>query len=354
MGPILAAISAHVSELRPILVHTGQHYDELMSGSFFRELRLPAPDVHLGSGSGSQAEQTAKVLTRYEAWLLSCEKRPAATLVVGDVNSTLACALASVKLGIPVVHVEAGLRSFDRTMPEEINRVLTDAISDLLLVSEPSGVVNLRAEGRPEKAIKLVGNVMIDTLLEELPAARQLQHQETFGLDGADFVLWTMHRPANVGEPAALGKWLSTMQRIAKAIPVIVPVHPRTRARIDALGIRVNRESCEQLLLSPPLGYRECLSLACRAKLVITDSGGLQEESSALAIPCLTLRKNTERPITVTEGTSTLVGSDAGLLERLVNDVLAGQYKRGNPIHLWDGRAAARITEELLRFVAAT
>jgi UDP-N-acetylglucosamine 2-epimerase (non-hydrolysing) len=322
-----------------------------MSDSFFRQLSLPAPDVHLEAGSGTQAEQTAKVLTRYEAWLMGCKDRPAATLVVGDVNSTLACALASVKLGIPVVHVEAGLRSFDRTMPEEINRVLTDAISDLLLVSEPSGITNLRAEGRPESGIKLVGNVMIDTLLHLLPAARELKHQSRFGLNGCDFVAWTMHRPSNVDDPQTLRKWMRTMQRIAERIPVIFPVHPRTRARLETSGTWEQLKQCKQLLLSPPVGYMECLSLSSQAKIVITDSGGLQEESSVLGIPCLTLRENTERPITVSQGTSTLIGKDTSLLEKLVDDVLTGRYKSGAPIASWDGRTAQRIVDEVLRFL---
>jgi UDP-N-acetylglucosamine 2-epimerase (non-hydrolysing) len=349
--PNFVKMAPHRDRIRPILVHTGQHYDEQMSSSFFAQLGLPAPDVHLEAGSGTQGEQTAKVLVRYESWLLNGNPLPAATVVVGDVNSTVACALASVKLGIPVIHVEAGLRSFDRTMPEEINRVLTDAISDLFLVSEPAGVSNLRAEGRPEKSIKLVGNVMIDTLLQLLPIAQQRRSELKLLTNGNGYILWTMHRPSNVDDPQSLNSWMDIMQKIAQKLPVIFPVHPRTRARLESSGSWQALEQSEHLLLSPPLGYLECLSLSSQARIVVTDSGGLQEESSVLGIPCLTLRENTERPITVSEGTSTLVGCDTGLLYRLVDDVLAGRYKKGCAISNWDGKAAERIVSEILQFL---
>ncbi len=351
IAPILAALKSHAQRLRPVLVHTGQHYDALLSDAFFRELDLPRPEVCLEAGSGTHGEQTAKVLSRYEAWLMGCEQRPSATLVVGDVNSTIACALASVKLGVPVIHVEAGLRSFDRTMPEEINRVLTDAISELCLVTEPSGLENLRTEGRPEKIVKLVGNVMIDTLLRLLPAARQLHYERVLSLNGDGFALWTMHRPSNVDDFDQLSKWLATMQKIAERLPVVFPVHPRTRARLEAAGILRNLNHSDRLLLTPPLGYLECLGLSSKATLVITDSGGLQEETSALGVPCLTLRRNTERPITVSQGTSTLIGGDAALLEAMVGEVLAGRYKTAAPIPLWDGKASERIVREVLEFV---
>jgi UDP-N-acetylglucosamine 2-epimerase (non-hydrolysing) len=351
IAPILAALKTCADRLRPVLVHTGQHYDESMSDSFFNQLGLPSPDVFLETGSGTQGEQTAKVLSRYEGWLLNLTDRPSASLVVGDVNSTLACALASIKLGIPVVHVEAGLRSFDRTMPEEINRLLTDAISDLLLVSEPAGVANLRAEGRPTDSIKLVGNVMIDTLLRFLPVARERDLDMNFPPEDG-YALWTMHRPRNVDDPETLMKLAASMRRIAKRLPVVFPVHPRTRSRLEKSGVWQLLVNSEQLFLTPPIGYLECLNLSCRAKVLITDSGGLQEESSVLGVPCLTLRPNTERPITVTEGTSTLVGDDVHLLEALVDEVLAGRYKKGGPMPNWDGRAAERIVTELLRFLS--
>jgi UDP-N-acetylglucosamine 2-epimerase (non-hydrolysing) len=351
MGPILSGLHAADPQLSVLLVHTGQHYDETMSDLFFRQLGLPAPDVHLEVGSGGQGEQTAKVLSRYEAWLLKADPRPAATLVVGDVNSTLACTLASVKLGVPAIHVEAGLRSFDRTMPEEINRVLTDAIAELLLVSEPDGVKNLLREGRPESAIRLVGNVMIDVLHAQLPAARALHQPESLGLVPRQFALWTMHRPSNVDAPATLASLVVTIARIAERLAVVFPVHPRTRARLESAGLWKKLEQSPGVRLTPPLGYLEFLSLSSEAKLIVTDSGGLQEESAVLEIPCLTLRQNTERPVTVSSGTSTLVGSDVAQLERLVDDVLAGRYKRGKAPTLWDGHAGTRIGAEVVRFL---
>jgi UDP-N-acetylglucosamine 2-epimerase (non-hydrolysing) len=353
MGPILAGLRAAGPQLRATLVHTGQHYDEAMSDLFFRQLGLPAPDVHLEVGSGSQGEQTAKVLSRYEAWLAGASPRPRATLVVGDVNSTMACTLASVKLGVPVIHVEAGLRSFDRTMPEEINRVVTDALSELLLVSEASGIENLKKEGRPESAIRLVGNVMIDVLLAQLPAARALDQPEKMKLEPGRFAVWTMHRPSNVDEPATLSALVGAIRRIARSLPVVFPAHPRTRARMESSGLWESLENSPGVHLTPPLGYMEFLSLTSQAKLIITDSGGLQEESAALEIPCLTLRENTERPVTVSEGTSTLVGSNVGMLERLVADILAGGYKQGKSPALWDGHAGERIGRDVVEFLAA-
>jgi len=351
MGPVLAGLRAADPELRVLLVHTGQHYDEAMSDRFFQQLGLPIPDVHLEVGSGTQAEQTAKVLTRYEAWLAKADPRPMATLVVGDVNSTMACTLASVKLGVPVVHVEAGLRSFDRTMPEEINRVVTDAISELLLVSEPSGIENLKREGRPESAIRLVGNVMIDVLFAQLPRARSLGEPAKMGLEAGQFAVWTMHRPSNVDDAAALAALVGSMERIARRLPVVFPVHPRTRSRMESAGLWQSLEQSPGVRLAAPLGYQEFLSLTSQARLIITDSGGLQEESAALAIPCLTLRENTERPVTVSEGTSTLVGQDIGLLEKLVDDILADRYKRGHSPPLWDGKAGERIGRSVIEFL---
>src|SRR5947209_14080144 len=279
MGPVLAGLRAADPRLVAKLVHTGQHYDEAMSDRFFQQLGLPTPDVHLEVGSGSQGEQTAKVLTRYEAWLAKADPRPLATLVVGDVNSTMACTLASVKLGVPVIHVEAGLRSFDRTMPEEINRIVTDAISELLLVSEASGVENLKREGRPESAIRLVGNVMIDVLFAQLPAARAMNEPAKMDLMSGHFAVWTMHRPSNVDEPRVLAALIGSLERIARRLPVVFPVHPRTRARIEAADLWTSLEQCPGVRLTGPLGYLEFLSLTSQARLIVTDSGGLQEES---------------------------------------------------------------------------
>lgn len=349
MGPLWEALQA-CERLRPRLVHTGQHYDAAMSDVFFQQLGLPEPDVHLNVGSGSHARQTADVLTRYESWLLELSPRPAATLVVGDVNSTLACALASVKLFVPVVHVEAGLRSFDRSMPEEINRVLTDAISDLLLVSEPSGVENLRREGRPEESIRLVGNVMIDSLRKWLPLAREQNQPAKLGSAPGEYALWTMHRPSNVDDPEVLEKMVAALIETSTHLPVIFPVHPRSRQRLRDAGLWPSIAKAKGVTLSDPLGYIEFLSLSSQAAAIITDSGGLQEEATALGIPCLTLRENTERPITVTEGSSTLVGQDVNLLLKLVQQIVRGEYDTGRCPELWDGHVGPRIAQEVLAF----
>lgn len=351
MAPILDALRREPHAPDAILVHTGQHYDEAMSDVFFRQLGIAAPDVHLGVGSGTHGAQTAKILAGYETWLLHAEPRPAATLVVGDVNSTMACALTSVKLGVPVIHVEAGLRSFDRTMPEEINRIVTDALAELLLASEPSAMNNLRQEGHPEAELRLVGNVMIDALHTQLPAAKALDQPSRMGLAPHSYTVWTMHRPSNVDDPACLARLAGAMRWVADRIPVVFPVHPRTRSRLEAAGEWTTLAAHPKLLLAQPLGYLEFLGLTSRARLIVTDSGGLQEEATALGIPCLTMRENTERPITVSEGTSTLVGTDASLLERHVSAVLAGGYKVGKAPALWDGRAAERIAREVTGFL---
>jgi UDP-N-acetylglucosamine 2-epimerase (non-hydrolysing) len=353
MGPILKGLCRVDPELRPVLIHTGQHYDAVMSDLFFEQLGLPKPDVHLEVGSGAQGEQTARILSRYEDWLLKVDPKPLATLVVGDVNSTLACGLASVKLGIPLIHVEAGLRSFDRTMPEEINRLATDAIADLLLVSEPNGLENLRREGHTGDSVRMVGNVMIDVLKSELPLARELKQPEKLGLTPGTYALWTMHRPSNVDDPQVLTSLAEAMIHIGQRLPVVFPAHPRTKARLEAAGLWTRLGETQGVHLGPPLGYMEFLSLSSQARLIITDSGGLQEESTVLGIPCLTLRENTERPITVSMGTSTLVGRDAQLLEKLVDDVLTGRYKQGAAPDDWDGRAGERIAQEVVKFLAA-
>jgi UDP-N-acetylglucosamine 2-epimerase (non-hydrolysing) len=351
MAPVLAGLRELAPDVRPVLVHTGQHYDEAMSDRFFAQLGLPEPDVHLEVGSGSHGQQTARVLERYEAWLTEEQPKPAATLVVGDVNSTLACALASVKLGIPVIHVEAGLRSLDRSMPEEINRILTDAIADLLLVSEPSGVENLRREGRPEGMIRLVGNVMIDVLALQLPAARAASQPERLGLRPGEYSVWTLHRPSNVDDPDALGRVVNALRRTAQHLPVVFPVHPRTERNLRQMGLEAPLVEDPRILLTEPLGYLEFLGLSSQARLIVTDSGGLQEEATALGIPCLTLRSTTERPITITEGTSTLVDGNWTLFDSLVADVLAGRYKKGTCPRLWDGRAGKRVAKEIAMFL---
>ena len=342
IAPILAACAARPG-LRSTLVHTGQHYDEAMSQLFFEQLLIPRPDVNLEVGSGSHAQQTAAVLQRFEPVLL--ERRPDLVLVVGDVNSTLACSLAAAKLGIPVAHVEAGLRSFDRTMPEEINRILTDAIADLLFVTEASGIANLRHEGIDPARIHLVGNVMIDTLLAHRDAAALSDALERLGLQPGGYAVLTLHRPANVDAPAVLRGILDPLAELARTMPVVFPVHPRTRAALDAHAALLALG--HGIRLVDPLGYLDFVRLMSDARLVLTDSGGIQEETTILGVPCLTIRENTERPITVTHGTNRLAGTTAEGIRTAIETTLA--MKRGvvPPPPLWDGHAATRIAETL-------
>jgi UDP-N-acetylglucosamine 2-epimerase (non-hydrolysing) len=326
------------------LVHTGQHYDEAMSKVFFEELGMPRPIIDLGVGSGSHAQQTAAVMVGLEKFFL--ETRPRAVLVVGDVNSTLAASLVASKLGIFVGHIEAGLRSNDWSMPEEVNRVVTDAVSDLLLTPSPDADRNLLAEGCAPESIARVGNVMIDTLMEHLPRARALDVPGKLGLEEGRYAVLTLHRPSNVDDPKLLRGILGAVTRVAAHVPVVFPVHPRTRKNIEAAGLRL--EETEGFVLTDPLGYLEFLSLTSRARLVLTDSGGLQEESTVLGIPCLTLRKNTERPITIAEGTNVLVGTDPETIVGEAERALAGEGTGRRVPALWDGQAAGRIVEAVM------
>ncbi len=329
--------------LPQFLVHTGQHYDERMSELFFRQLGIPEPDLNLEVGSGSHAAQTAEVMKRFEPVVL--EKRPDLVVVVGDVNSTLACALVGAKLNIPVAHIEAGLRSFDRTMPEEINRVLTDAISDLLFVSERSGLVNLKREGIPDEKVHFVGNVMIDTLLLHREAADKSDILDRLGLGRQQrYVLVTLHRPSNVDDPERLAGLLRALAELARHLPVIFPIHPRTRKKAEEAGLG---EELGRLLATDPLGYLEFLHLMSRAQMVITDSGGVQEETTVLDVPCLTVRQNTERPATVECGTNRLVGTDPLAMLSAAREILGGHRPASRLPELWDGRAALRIVEVL-------
>ncbi|GAB6186296.1 non-hydrolyzing UDP-N-acetylglucosamine 2-epimerase [Thermopirellula anaerolimosa] len=349
MAPLLRALEKY-DDVHTLLIHTGQHYDSQLSDVFFEDLEMRRPDIHLGVGSGSHGRQTAMVLEAVEKVLVDAKAagHPLDRLiVVGDVNSTMAAALAAAKLQIPVAHVEAGLRSFDRSMPEEINRIVTDVISDQLFVSEPSGVENLRREGHSPDRIHLVGNVMIDTLRSLLPKIRPRETLKRLGMDVKDFGVVTLHRPSNVDQPDTLAPLLEVLSDVGDTLPILFPIHPRTQSRIREFGLesflRWEGDRRGGLIPLPPLGYRDFLALTSSAKVVITDSGGLQEESTALGIPCLTLRPNTERPVTVEEGTSTLVGNDATALRRLLEDVLSGRYKQGRCPELWDGHAAERI-----------
>ncbi len=344
VAPIVAAMRARAREFAPLLVHTGQHYDAQMSAAFFRDLNLPAPDMHLDVGSGSHAAQTAHVMLRFEPIVL--QEKPDWVVVVGDVNSTLACALVCAKLGVKVAHVEAGLRSRDRTMPEEINRVLTDQIADLLLTPSPDADEHLRAEGIPPERIRFVGNVMIDSLYTHLAAAGRSPVREQLGVKGLDYAVVTLHRPANVDDAATLTRILGALAEISARLPVIFPVHPRTRNRLTEFGLLEQLSArAPHLRLVAPLGYVDFLRLFSGAKLVLTDSGGLQEETTALDIPCLTLRANTERPITVTAGTNRVVGADPARIVSAAHDAL--DHPRPSRPPLWDGQAADRILNAL-------
>lgn len=333
--------------ISPKLIHTGQHYDEAMSDIFFEQLDIPRPDVSLGVGSGSHGRQTGGVLIAFEEYLLAREEKPRGVVVVGDVNSTVACSLAAVKLGIPVAHVEAGLRSFDRQMPEEINRVITDAIADICLVTEESALENLRREGVAAERIHLVGNVMIDTLFAQLSRARELDIVPRLRLQPKRFGLVTLHRPSNVDETKQLRRLIEGLIGIAGSFDLVFPVHPRTRKQLRESGLDEMLGRTPAIRLLDPVGYHENVALMSEAAFVITDSGGIQEETSAMGIPCLTMRANTERPVTVTKGTNTLVGDDIELTARLIDEIAAGNYKSGEPIPLWDGHAAARVIDVL-------
>ncbi len=352
VAPLLDQMGRY-PEIEAILVHTGQHYDYEMSKAFFEDLEIPAPHLNLGVGSGTAVAQTAEIMLRLERMLE--EMQPNMVVVVGDVNSTLAAALTAAKLGLPLAHVEAGLRSFDRTMPEEVNRVITDALADFLFVTEPSGVENLLREGRPEERIYLVGNVMIDALQRFLPRAKRHPIPHELQAPGKSLVdltgpygLVTLHRPSTVDNLARFGEVWAALEEIAKDIPLIFPVHPRTQSRMVEGGLcGAGQGSSSGIRVVPPMSYLEFLRLQSEAKLMITDSGGVQEETTALGIPCLTVRENTERPITLSEGTNLLVGLNGGRLVEEARKILRGEGKKGHVPKLWDGHAAARIVRTL-------
>lgn len=350
MAPILEAMRARPAYFQPLLVHTGQHYDARMSQAFFDDLGMPRPDIDLGIGSGSHAVQTARVMQAFEPVLL--EYRPDRVMVVGDVNSTLACALVAVKLGIPVAHVEAGLRSRDMGMPEEINRLCTDAICDLLFTTDRLADANLRAEGVAEQRIHFVGNVMIDTLFKHRELARGLGLCSGLGLQPGRYAVLTLHRPSNVDDPRVFAGIVDALERIGAELPVVFPIHPRTRKMAAEFGLLSRFNDGRQprgVWLLEPLGYLEFLHLVMHARLVLTDSGGLQEETTVLGVPCLTLRRNTERPITVSEGTNRIVGNDPQAIIAAFEDLMVGAGQGGRVPERWDGRAAERIVEVLVQ-----
>jgi UDP-N-acetylglucosamine 2-epimerase (non-hydrolysing) len=348
VAPLLREFRARPGLFEARLVHTGQHYDEAMSEVFFEELEIPKPDIHLGVGSGSHAVQTARIMEAFERVLLA--GRPDWVVVVGDVNSTLACSVVAAKMSPPVrvAHVEAGLRSRDRSMPEEVNRIVTDALSDLLFTTSADADVNLRHEGIERRRIHRVGNVMIDTLRRFLARADSSDVMRRLGI-AAPFALLTLHRPSNVDDEAALRRIFTALETVSGVIPIVFPVHPRTVKMMRELGVGADGGGSGGLRLIEPLGYLDFLHLQKRARLVLTDSGGIQEEASILGVPCLTLRENTERPITTTRGTNVLVGSDTRAIVTAARRILRAPARRPRPIPLWDGRAAGRIAAVFAR-----
>ncbi len=346
IAPVAAALQKG-GLFRPVIVHTGQHYDRELSDLLFEQLGIPEPEVRLGVGSASHARQTAEIMLRLEPVLV--ERRPWAVVVVGDVNSTAAAALVAVKLGIPVAHVEAGLRSFDRTMPEEINRIVTDAVSTWLFVTERSGLENLAREGIPSDRVFFTGNVMIDTLLRFRERAESLDMPRRMGVEPGKYALLTLHRPSNVDDSEVLRGILEPIVELSADFPVLFPAHPRTRPALSRIGLEGR---APRLRVLPPLGYLEFLGLMTRARVVLTDSGGIQEETTILGVPCVTLRNNTERPVTLVEGTNRLGGTTPERIRRALADALAAAAEPRRP-ELWDGRAAARIADVLEKVCVA-
>lgn len=347
VAPLWRAMAARPHALQPLLIHTGQHYDHNMSDVFFEDLGLPVPHVHLGVGGGSHAQQTAGVMVKFEE--LCQRERPDLVVVVGDVNATMATSITAAKLHIPVAHVEAGLRSRDMTMPEEINRLLTDSIADILFTPSPDADENLRAEGVASARIKLVGNIMIDSLVRSVAKARSLDTCSRLGLEAGGFGVVTLHRPANVDDPDTLARILSVL--VGMRIPLMFPVHPRTRTVMREHGLDARCGLADSLIiLADPLGYYEFMNLVVNTKIILTDSGGIQEEATWLGIPCLTLRPNTERPITITEGTNELATVES--LPAQTAAILAGQWKKGRVPDLWDGATAPRIVAAIEEFLA--
>jgi UDP-N-acetylglucosamine 2-epimerase (non-hydrolysing) len=344
VAPLMRAYRQHPS-IDPQIVHTGQHYDRNMSELFFKQLGIPEPDINLGVGSASHAVQTAEIMTRFEQTVL--EHKPDWVVVVGDVNSTIACALVATKLGVRVAHVEAGLRSFDRSMPEEINRLLTDAISDLLFVSEPSGVENLRREGVADEKVHFVGNVMIDTLRANLEHAERSPVLEQLGVRPGEYNAATLHRPSNVDDKQTFGRILDAFEQIQQDLPIVFPIHPRTVANLERLGLGPRIERMKNLKIIEPLGYLEFLKLTANAAVVLTDSGGIQEETTILGVCCLTIRENTERPVTITHGTNRLVGTDTSRIVAAYRLCRESRSCEKRVPQFWDGHAAERIASIL-------
>ena len=337
------------SALEPLIIHTGQHYDEKMSKLFFDDLELPRPARYLKVGSATHAQQTAKIMVEFEK--VVDEEKPDLVLVVGDVNSTAACSMVAAKMGVKIAHVEAGLRSFDRTMPEEINRMVTDTLSDYLFVTEQSGLDNLRKEGVPDEKVFFTGNVMIDSLVYFLDKAKNSNIIDQLNLNGNEYALVTLHRPSNVDVKENFEKLLNAFSEIENDLKIVFPIHPRSRKMLTNFGLDDRISAMQNLVLLDPIGYLDFMKLMHDAKLVLTDSGGIQEETTYLGIPCITLRENTERPVTIDVGTNVLVGSDTELVVSEAKKIISGQSKKGQVPDLWDGKAAERIVSIIARNV---
>jgi len=348
IAPVHRAFQPYKDKIKHLICHTGQHFDKNMSDVFFKELKIPQPDYNLGISGGSHAVQTAQIMIEFEKVLI--KEKPDLVIVPGDVNSTLAASLVATKLSIPVAHVESGLRSFDRSMPEEINRILTDIIADLLFVSESRGIINLSHEGIDEKHVFLVGNVMIDSLVNYLPLINKINIAESFKLKPGHYTLVTLHRPSNVDDTEKLKNYLDILNRIAAIQPVIFPVHPRTRANIDTFNL--NRQLNPALQIIDPVGYIDFIALIKNASLIITDSGGIQEESTFLGVQCITCRENTERPVTVEIGTNHLVGTDPSAIYSKTAEILGGKIKKGRIPDLWDGKTSERIVRIITEWLS--
>jgi UDP-N-acetylglucosamine 2-epimerase (non-hydrolysing) len=346
IAPLVRELSRRAREWRWSLVHTGQHFDREMNQVFFEDLEIPAPDVKLELRGSTHAQQTASIMTGFEDVVR--RRRPDVVVVVGDVNSTLACGIVAKKEQLVLAHIEAGLRSGDMAMPEEVNRRVVDSISDLFYVTERSGVEHLRREGQPESSIALVGHVMIDNLMHQLEKLARIAREDCLKKKLNDYAVLTLHRPSNVDDPATLARLAGALDELAAELPIIFPVHPRTRRNLERFSVQFKN----RVVLTSPLGYLDFLNLWKDARLVLTDSGGIQEETTALGVPCLTLRENTERPITVEEGTNEVVGTDPARIVAAARRILSGAVKPGRRPELWDGRAAERIVEHLDRFLA--
>ncbi len=349
VAPLYKEFKKYNEQIKHLIIHTGQHYDEKMSKIFFDDLELPKPDIYLGVGSGSHSVQTAKIMIEFEKILQ--DEKPDLVIVVGDVNSTMACSIVASKMLVPLVHVEAGLRSFDNTMPEEINRKVTDVLSDLLFITEKSGLENLDNEGIKKEKIHFVGNVMIDSLIQYREKSKSSKLIEELGLTKKEYILVTLHRPSNVDQAENLEKILTIFEGFTSKIPIVFPIHPRTQKNIATFGLKERFDSLTNIKIIDPVGYLDFINLMDCAKLILTDSGGIQEETSYLGIPCITMRDNTERPITVEVGSNYLIGLNVEEVIKTGNDILSGKMKSHRVPDLWDGKAAERIVKILIDYL---